>query len=114
MVNDYIRSLAKEDFTAKDFRTWCGTVTALTTIIENEFDEDMGSKKKTIAVLDKVAALLGNTRTVCKKYYVHPSLLELFETNKLDKWLTKKNNDDGPNNGLLPTEKILIRILESL
>ena len=114
MVNDYIRSLADEDFTAKDFRTWCGTVAALTAIIENGFDEDPGSKKKVIAVLDKVAEMLGNTRTVCKKYYVHPSLLELYETGKLDKWLTQKGNSDKSAAGLLPTEKTLIRILESL
>src|ERR1044071_8377628 len=53
MVNEYIRSLAGEDFTAKDFRTWCGTVAALTAIIENGLAEDLDSKKKEIAVLDK-------------------------------------------------------------
>jgi DNA topoisomerase-1 len=114
MVNDYIRSLADEDFTAKDFRTWCGSVCALTAIIENGFDEDLGQKKKVIAVLDKVAELLGNTRTVCKKYYVHPSLLELYETGKLEKWLTQKDNTDRSNTGLSSTEKTLIRILENL
>jgi DNA topoisomerase-1 len=67
-----------------------------------------------IAVLDKVAELLGNTRTVCKKYYVHPSLLELYETGKLEKWLTQKDNTDRSNTGLSSTEKTLIRILENL
>src|SRR6185503_20550043 len=74
MVNDYIRSLTGEYFTAKDFRTWCGTVAALEAIIENGLPEG-NSKKKVVAVLDKVSEQLGNTRTVCKKYYVHPSLL---------------------------------------
>ena len=114
MVNDYIRSLAKDDFTAKDFRTWCGTVAALTAIIENGVDEDLGTKKKVIAVLDKVAGQLGNSRTVCKKYYVHPNLLELYETDKLDKWLSKKESPTNNETGLSPVEKTLVKILESL
>jgi DNA topoisomerase-1 len=114
MVNEYIRELATDDFTAKDFRTWCGTVVALTAIKENGIDTDEGGKKNMIAVLDKVAAHLGNSRTVCKKYYVHPSLLELYEAGKLDKWLAKKDSSNKQTNGLQPIEKTLVNILESL
>ena len=113
MVNEYIRKLAGEDFTAKDLRTWCGTLAALTAITENGLI-DGDSKKKVIAVLDKVSEQLGNTRTVCKKYYVHPSLLELYEGGKLDKWLSKKDNDAKNENGLSPVEKTLVNILETL
>jgi DNA topoisomerase-1 len=114
MVNEYIRKLAGEDFTAKDLRTWCGTLVALTAIAENGIETSGDSKKKVIAILDKVSEQLGNTRTVCKKYYVHPSLLELYETGKLDKWLSKKNNTAKNENGLSPIEKTLVNILESL
>ena len=114
MVNEYIRQLASDDFTAKDFRTWCGTVSALTAIKEGGLFTEEDGKKKVIAVLDKVSQQLGNSRTVCKKYYVHPSLLELYETGKLEKWLNKKDDGDKPNNGLLPVEKTLMKILESL
>ena len=110
MVNEYIRKLAGEDFTAKDLRTWCGTLVALTAITENGLVTDGDSKKKVIAVLDKVSEQLGNTRTVCKKYYVHPSLLELYEDGKLDKWLTKKDNAAKNENGLSPVEKTLVNI----
>lgn len=113
MVNEYIHSLAGEDFTAKDFRTWCGTVAALNAIIENGFNEKLDSKKKVIAVLDKVAEQLGNTRTVCKKYYVHPSLLEVYEGGKLDKMITKKNDSANETN-LSPVEKALVKILDEL
>ena len=113
MVNDYIRSLSGEDFTAKDFRTWCGTVAALTAIIENGLHEG-DSKKKVVAVLDKVSEQLGNTRTVCKKYYVHPSLLEMYEGGKLEKWLTKKEDGSSTDTSLSPIEKKLVNILESL
>ena len=114
MVNEYIRKLAGEDFTAKDLRTWCGTLAALTAITENGIETGGNSKKKVIAVLDKVSEQLGNTRTVCKKYYVHPSLLELYEDGKLDKWLFKKDSTAKNENGLSPIEKKLITVLESL
>ena len=114
MVNDYIRSLAGEEFTAKDFRTWCGTVAALSAIIENGIGEELDSKKKVIAVLDKVSAQLGNSRTVCKKYYVHPSLLEMYEQGKLEKWLTKNENGSSSETNLSPVEKTLLHILETL
>lgn len=114
MVNEYIRKLAGEDFTAKDLRTWCGTLAALSAIMENGLDENGDSKKKVIAILDKVSEQLGNTRTVCKKYYVHPSLLELYEGGKLDKWLSKNDSNSKNENGLSPAEKALVNILESL
>jgi DNA topoisomerase-1 len=114
MVNEYIRKLTGEDFTAKDLRTWCGTLAALTAITENDIATGEDSKKKVIAVLDKVSEQLGNTRIVCKKYYVHPSLLELYEEGKLDKWLSKKDSTPTNENGLSPVEKTLVNILESL
>jgi DNA topoisomerase-1 len=120
MVNEYIRKLAGEDFTAKDLRTWCGTLAALTAITENGLMEG-DSKKNVIAVLDKVSEQLGNTRTVCKKYYVHPSLLELYEGGKLDKWLSEKESasknvhkGSPGETGLSRIEKTLVNILENL
>ena len=113
MVNEYIHSLTGEDFTAKDFRTWCGSVAALTAIIENGLDDKLDSKKKVIAVLDKVSEQLGNSRTVCKKYYVHPSLLELYEGGKLENLISKKENGSTSDTSLTPVEKALIGILEA-
>jgi len=114
MVNEYIRKLTGEDFTAKDLRTWCGTLAALTAITENGLVENGDSKKKIIAILDKVSEQLGNSRTVCKKYYVHPSLLELYEGGKLDKWLTKKETLSSSETNLSAIEKKLVNILEAL
>ncbi len=68
MVNDYIKSIAEGEFTAKDFRTWCGSVAALNAIIEIGVLEDKKeAKQKIIEILDKVSLQLGNSRTVCKK-----------------------------------------------
>ncbi|MCE3229083.1 MAG: topoisomerase [Bacteroidetes bacterium] len=88
MVNAYIKKISGHDFSAKDFRTWAGTVQALMAFKElGSSDTATGTKKKIVAALDMVAAHLGNTRTVCKKYYVHPVLIHLYETGKLDKYL---------------------------
>ncbi len=116
MVNEYIKEIAEGEFTAKDFRTWCGSVAALNALKETgSFEDEKEAKKKIVEVLDKVSLQLGNTRTVCKKYYVHPSLLDLYENGKMEKWLEKlngcKKSDDCD---LEAEEKIFMNILESL
>lgn len=116
MVNEYIKEIADGEFTAKDFRTWCGSVAALNALKETgSFNDEKEAKKKIVEVLDKVSLQLGNTRTVCKKYYVHPSLLDLYENGEMEKWLEKlkgcKKSDDCD---LEAEEKIFMNILESL
>ena len=78
-VNDYLRDAAGEDFTAKDFRTWHGTVQALelTRLACGGTGETAYSAK---AVLTEVARQLGNTPAVCKKSYVHPAVLQVGAT----------------------------------
>lgn len=68
MVNEYLKETGGEDFTSKDFRTWSGSVQALLALNDiGSFSSQQDAKQKTVAVLDKVSAHLGNTRTVCKK-----------------------------------------------
>lgn len=79
-VNTYLKNITGEDFTAKDFRTWAGSVSTLFAFKEaGEFNSVSECKKKIVSVLDEVAINLGNTRTVCKKYYVHPSVIKSYE-----------------------------------
>ena len=93
MVNEYIRTVCEENFTAKDFRTWAGTVHAFLALKEMGFAEtETGTKKIIVEALDSVAKNLGNTRTVCKKYYVHPSLLSLYENGELKNILSRQMN----------------------
>ena len=67
MVNDYIRELSGQDFTAKDFRTWAGTVNAFLAFKEQGLSEsESASKQNIVKAIDKVAEQLGNARTVCK------------------------------------------------
>jgi DNA topoisomerase-1 len=83
-VNDYLREITGKDITAKDFRTWAGTVLAALALREFEgFDTEAAAKRNIRAAIERVAARLGNTPTVCRKCYVHPDLLEGYMAGKL-------------------------------
>lgn len=111
MVNEFIRSLSGSGFSAKDFRTWSGSVYALSALHEIEPSEDDADRSRRIpAVLDAVARHLGNTRTVCKKYYVHPLIVSLYEENKLNEYLRDLEPPKEPN-GLNTHEQALMAIL---
>lgn len=115
MVNDYIKTVSGQEFTAKDFRTWAGTVQSLLAFKELGFSETQTeSKKKVVAALDMVSKMLGNTRTVCKKYYVHPVILSLYENKSLEEYTGELESIETNDNksDLTVEEKILMRILE--
>lgn len=108
-VNTYIKSMTNGDFTAKDFRTWVGSVVALRAFKNAENATTQTGMKKTInEVLDCVSKQLGNTRSVTKKYYVHPLLISLYEESKLEKYFESASGPDGLNED----EKVLMKILE--
>lgn len=114
MVNDYIKEAAGSDFSAKDFRTWAGSIHALEAFRFLQEAETAADKKKNIIfVLDEVSKKLGNTRTVCKKYYVHPGLIRLYEENNLAKYLKELDSIEEPDDetGHTQIEKLLLRIL---
>lgn len=115
MVNNYIRDISGGSFTAKDFRTWTGTVQALLAFKEiGTADTVTETKRRIIAALDIVAAQLGNTRSVCKKYYVHPQVLDLYESGGLDAYLQQLDQgpDAGVVPGLRPEETVLMQLLK--
>lgn len=116
MVNDYIRSIMNEEFTAKDFRTWAGTAQALLAFRDiGPASNNTEAKKKILEAIDKVSQHLGNTRTICKKYYVHPAIMEMYENDQLGKYLVLLNGDTrDPESitGLAKEEKVLLKILE--
>ena len=116
LVNNYIRELSHADFTAKDFRTWSGTVLAFLALKSiGCCDTETETKRRIDEALDIVSVQLGNTRAVCKKYYVHPLILSLYESKKLEKYIEEldiiEKNDD--KSGLTPGEKIVMKILQS-
>ncbi|HWS86808.1 MAG TPA: hypothetical protein VN282_07580 [Pyrinomonadaceae bacterium] len=79
-VNDYIKAAAGEEFSAKDFRTWGGTLLAAVELAELGCCEDARQAKRNVAAaVRRVAERLGNTPTVCRSCYIHPSVLEAYE-----------------------------------
>jgi DNA topoisomerase-1 len=114
MVNQYLKEISGQDFTTKDFRTWSGTLFAFIELKKLGAAEIQAAVKKNIvAALDAVAAHLGNTRTVCKKYYIHPVVISLYENNRLSKYFQPAANEkkDVPP-GISVEEKIMMKILE--
>ena len=78
-VNDYLREITGQDFTAKDFRTWAGTVLgAMALQAQDAFENKTQAKKNVKDAISAVAKILGNTPAVCRKCYVHPAVLETY------------------------------------
>lgn len=78
-VNDYLREITGQYFTAKDFRTWAGSVLACELLATFEpFDSATQAKKNIVAAIKSVAQRLGNTPSVCRKCYIHPAILEHY------------------------------------
>jgi DNA topoisomerase-1 len=117
-LNNYIKEITDCDFTAKDFRTWGGTLEALRQLARCgcEVPETAKATKKVIVqVLDCVASKLGNTRAVCKSSYVYPVLLEAFENGELGKYLKKVNIKPAVSNTAMENdEKVLMAFLKAV
>lgn len=116
MVNNYIRDISEGDFTAKDFRTWAGSMHALLAFKElGDFETTSEMNRKIPAALDIVSKQLGNTRAVCKKYYVHPLILEYYRDKKLETFISEPTavESGNSNDGYMPEEKVLLKILEN-
>ena len=117
MVNKYIKEASGGDFSAKDFRTWAGTLDVLRAFkAMGQAGSDADCKKNIIAALDDVSKKLGNSRTVCKKYYVHPGIIQLYEEKNLEKYLKELDNIEKPDDlsGLTSEERVLMKILANL
>jgi DNA topoisomerase-1 len=78
-VNRYLREISGQDFTAKDFRTWAGTVLAAQALAAVErFSSNAEAKRNVVKAVESVAKRLGNTRAVCRKCYIHPAILDAY------------------------------------
>lgn len=114
MVNAYLHETMGDDFSAKDFRTWAGTVNALRLLAELEPCESAKESKKNVnTILDEVSHKLGNTRTVCRKHYVHPQILEAYECQDLNPYIKQKARfKQSSPYGLDGIEKLLLKFLK--
>jgi len=111
-INSYLHEICGEGFSAKDFRTWAGTLYAFKSLCqlpvplsETEF------KRASVEVVKSVSKVLGNTPTVCRKYYIHPILLEAFQNGELAQLYEGHNKKHNSGYEALE-EKMLIAFLE--
>jgi DNA topoisomerase-1 len=114
-VNAYIQESAGREFTAKDFRTWAGTVLASLALREFEaFDSQAQAKKNIVRAIEHVAERLGNTPTVCRKCYVHPEVIGAYLDGSMLQTLQQKAQDeikDGLGK-LKPEEAAVVTLLQ--
>jgi len=122
-VNDYLRETTGQDFTAKDFRTWAGTVLAAEKLYGlAAATSATAAKLNVVQAIDEVAAALGNTRSVCRKCYVHPGVLDTYLEGDLTRSLparamAKPHREyvNGSNAlGLSPVERAVAGLLQRL
>jgi DNA topoisomerase-1 len=114
MLNNYIRKATSIDFSAKDFRTWAGSLQAIQSFLAIGDSTDAADiKRNIIAMLDTVSSKLGNSPNICKKYYVHPGLISLYEENKLLNYMSKYvSNKKNALPGLSSDEQLLLTLLK--
>src|SRR6202521_3700145 len=112
-VNDYIESIAQFPYTAKDFRTWGGTLRAATVLAELGKGKSQSERKKNVVTAVRlVAAELGNTPTICKKSYVHPVVVMRYLRSGTT--ITLPTRPSSSDNGIrhAPEESALIEFLD--
>jgi DNA topoisomerase-1 len=108
-VNEYLKEITGADFTAKDFRTWAGTVLAALALQEFEkFDSKAQAKKNIVSAIETVAERLGNTPSICKKCYVHPHILDGYLDGSLTHALRKRAKRLSSSLGKLPPEEAAV------
>ncbi len=111
-VNEYLREITGEDFTAKDFRTWAGTVLAAQALQEfGEFDSEAHAKRNVVAAIEAVASRLGNTRAISRKSYVHPAIIEGYMDGSMRQTLKERAEEELEDLKDLPPEEAAVLVL---
>src|SRR5690606_33172207 len=112
MVNEYLQEISKSPFSAKDFRTWAGTKLFFEYLMDLGHAEDESLNRKNIVeALEETAEALGNTKSVCENYYVHPEIVHQYETGKITKQFDRVKRK-RPSKYFSKTEKVLLEVFE--
>jgi DNA topoisomerase-1 len=113
-VNAYLRDIAGDDFTAKDFRTWAGTVLAAGALAElRSFDSQAQAKRNIVKAVESVATKLGNTKAVCRKCYIHPEILNAYmEGGLIDNLAQRASTMAKSISKLRPEEAAVLALLQ--
>jgi len=113
-VNSYLRETTGQDFTAKDFRTWAGTVLAAQALAQiGPCSSQAQTKRNVLSAVESVAKKLGNTRSVCRKSYIHPVLLDAYADGvTLADTGRKTGRAHRSNSGLSPEEAAVVNLIQ--
>ena len=112
-VNDYLQQITQQEFTAKDFRTWAGTLLAAIELNEiGEFDSKKQADKNVVLAIKNVAKQLGNRPATCRKYYVHPAIVKAYHDGFLLDSMSKINGDSKSLNELHPEEAVILQVIK--
>ena len=112
-VNSYLREISNEEFTAKDFRTWSGTVLAARALAQvSTFASGTQAKRNVVTAIEAVAKRLGNTRSVCRKCYIHPAILDAYLDGVTIRDIRVRARASKRNGTLEPEELAVVRLLE--
>jgi DNA topoisomerase-1 len=113
-VNDYLKEITEQDFTAKDFRTWNATVLAAKALKEvASFDSQSQAKKNVLRAVEEVAKRLGNTRSVCRKCYIHPAVIDAYmDGSLLDTLAQRARHEMRDLKNLRPEEAAILAFLQ--
>jgi DNA topoisomerase-1 len=110
-VNAYLKETTGEEFTAKDFRTWAGTVLICAALrYQQPPDSPARAKKNVVRAIEAVAGMLGNTVAVCRKSYIHPRIVEAYEDGVLLRACRRLQLRPGHQSSL-GREEALVRLL---
>jgi DNA topoisomerase-1 len=114
-VNEYLKQITQQEFTAKDFRTWAGTVLAALALQEFEaFDSNTQAKRNIVAAIKSVAERLGNTPSICRKCYIHPAVIDSYLEGTMLESLKQRTEQEirGALKGLQPEEAAVMGLLQ--
>jgi DNA topoisomerase-1 len=112
-VNEYLRTITGEDYTAKDFRTWSGTVLAALALQQFEkFDSQAQAKKNVVQAIEAVAEMLGNTPSVCRKCYVHPAVVNSYLEGSVLEMMRERVEEELDEHSLRPEEAAVLHMLQ--
>jgi DNA topoisomerase-1 len=113
-VNEYLRRHSGDDFSAKDFRTWAGTVLMVQALRElGPATSERQAKRKLVRGIESVAERLGNTPAICRAYYLHPAVTEGYVDGSLDAFLEARPSRRRSRRGLSREEADVLAFLAS-
>jgi DNA topoisomerase-1 len=113
-VNEYLREISGDEFTAKDFRTWAGTLLAARCLAEHEsFESAAAAKAACVVAVCSVAERLGNTAAICRKSYIHPLVLQAFQDETTFALWQERHQPGEDRKGISAEESALLRFLDA-